>query len=67
MNISQALARKIKTVRRQAGLTQTQLGERVGISQSHISAWERGLWSPTVSSLAKIAAATNTQLEIKFR
>jgi transcriptional regulator with XRE-family HTH domain len=35
-----ALGRRIREARHRAGLTQTQLGDRVGVSQRSVSAWE---------------------------
>lgn len=43
--------------RKNAGLTQAELAERIGADKGYISRIERGLTVPTVSTLYKIAAA----------
>lgn len=47
---------RLKVLRKQAGLTQEQLAERIGVSIESISNIERGLHGPTFSNLEKIAA-----------
>jgi ribosome-binding protein aMBF1 (putative translation factor) len=46
---------RIKTLRTKAGLTQVELAERSGLTQSHISRIEAGMHSPTHHTLEKIA------------
>lgn len=48
---------QLRGFREAAGLTQTQLGERVGVVRQTISAWERGDRSPNVAQLGRIAVA----------
>jgi DNA-binding XRE family transcriptional regulator len=48
---------RIRDAREKVGLTQTQLAERAGLPQSHISRLERGEHSPTAKTLEKIALA----------
>ena len=43
--------------RKNAGLTQAELAERIGADKGYISRVERGLTIPTVSTFYKIAAA----------
>lgn len=40
-----------------AGLTQVQLAERAGVTQSHISKLERGTWEPRLSTIMGLARA----------
>ncbi len=56
----------IEKLRKRAKLTQTQLGDLVGASQSAVARWERGDANITMKTLEKIAEATHTQLDIKF-
>lgn len=58
-------AHKIIREARQAGyLTQRELAERVGTSQSAIALLERGGGNPTVETLAKCAAAAGFTLQV---
>ena len=47
-------------------MTQKGLAERTGIRQSNISRIESGSTSPTVETLARIAAGLGKQLKIDF-
>lgn len=49
-----------------AGLTQKQLAQRSGLTQSNISNIEKGVSRPTIESLKKIADATGKRLMIVF-
>ncbi|MEO8498237.1 MAG: helix-turn-helix domain-containing protein [Planctomycetota bacterium] len=51
------VSKRIKEARKAAGMTQTQLEEKSGIPQSHISRLESGEHSPSFVTLEKIAAA----------
>ena len=52
--------------RKNAGLTQKQLSEQTGINQSDISRIENGEANPSLKTLKRLAAATNTTLRIEF-
>lgn len=54
---SEYVGRKILELREAAGLTQTQLAEKAGLPQSHISRLERAEHSATHMTLEKIATA----------
>ena len=49
-----------------AGLTQEELAERMGTSQSAIARLESGRSHPSTTTLAKLAAATGTKLRVSF-
>jgi len=49
-----------------AGLTQEELAERMGTSQSAIARLESGRSRPSTTTLAKLAAATGTKLRVSF-
>jgi ribosome-binding protein aMBF1 (putative translation factor) len=61
-----ALARAIIQARSKAGLTQEELAERMETSQSTIARLESGRTMPSGKTLAKLAKATGTRLEIRF-
>lgn len=56
----------VRTARKGAGLTQKQLAERSGLTQSNLSNIEKGTTRPTIDSLKKIADATGRRLVIRF-
>lgn len=60
------IKRAILNARIQAGLTQTQLSEKSGISQADICRLERGTRNPSLSILKRLADALNTTLKIEF-
>lgn len=50
---------KIKQVRKSAGLTQKELGERLGVSYQTVAQWENNLRNPKQETLQRIASALN--------
>lgn len=48
---------RIKLKRKEAGLTQKQLGERIGVSGAMIAQYENGLRRPKIETLRRIANA----------
>lgn len=56
-NKTSLLSAEIKLARKQAGLTQKELAEKLNISQTVINQWERGARTAKISSLQKIADA----------
>ena len=46
---------KIKELREKSGMTQTDLAERVGVSKSVVSAYEKGIRNPSNKVLEQIA------------
>lgn len=49
----------IKKARKEKGLTQTELAEKVGVTQGNLSAWETDRWKPDMNSLKKLCEALN--------
>ena len=58
------IAASIRQARKDKGLTQRELGERVGLPQSHISKIESGAVDLQVSSLAEIARALDLEVRL---
>ncbi len=56
------LKNNIKRVRKEAGLSQTQLADMIGVSRNTISSIETGQFNPT----AKLALILCTALDKKF-
>ena len=53
--------------RKEAGLTQEELGRRIGADKGYISRVERGLTVPTVATLYRIASAMGMTVELRRR
>lgn len=58
------LIRSLIDARNRAGLTQTQLAERMGTTQSVIARLEGGRSTPTWSTLRRYAEATGSRLHV---
>ena len=56
----------LKEARRQAGLTQAALAERLGTTQSAVSRWERGREEPRLSTLAGVLDACGVRAQLSF-
>lgn len=46
---------RLKTLRKEAGLTQVDVAEKLGISQPAYASWERGVKKPTQENLVKLS------------
>lgn len=60
------LKTKIKVLREAAGLTQKELGDKIGKSAATVRSYEKGNTSPSATTLEKIAKATNVEIEEMF-
>ena len=54
---------RLKDLRQQAGLTQVDVAEELGISQPAYASWERGAKKPTQENLVKIAQILNVSVD----
>lgn len=54
-SVLQKLGKNIQHYRKQAGLTQENLGNEVGLGRTYISEIERGKRNPSIRSVEKIA------------
>lgn len=53
------IGNRIRKYREEFGLSQTQLAERIGVSNSRVSNWEQGINRPDADMLAEICMALN--------
>lgn len=60
------IMRAIMDARISAGMTQTELSQKSGISQADISRLENGTRNPSLAILKRLANAMNTSLRIEF-
>lgn len=54
---------RLKKLRKDAGLTQVDVAEKLGISQPAYASWERGIKKPTQDNLVKIAQVLNVSVD----
>lgn len=52
----------IKESRQAADMTQTELGDALGVTKGNVSAWENGRHEPSYSQMLRIAELTKAQL-----
>jgi ribosome-binding protein aMBF1 (putative translation factor) len=57
---------QIAELRRRRGLTQAELAKRAGMKQSEVSRIESAEASPTFDTMARLLAAAEADLEIRF-
>jgi SOS-response transcriptional repressor LexA len=57
----------VKTCRKAAQMTQTQLGEHLGKSKASISHWETGMYEPSPQELATMSSLFGTPLPPELR
>ncbi len=58
------IGKLIQTARKEAGLSQGQLAESVGVSVQAVSKWENGKNLPDIDNLIRIAEITNTPYSV---
>jgi transcriptional regulator with XRE-family HTH domain len=54
------LGARLRTARRSSGMTQKQLADRLGVESITVSRWERGVTTPSLPRLRRIAELTDT-------
>lgn len=62
-----AIAGKASRLRQERGLSQRELAELCGTTQSAIARFEAGTRPPKLDTLLRIAAALDAELEVDFR
>jgi transcriptional regulator with XRE-family HTH domain len=67
MVIEKKLGAKVAGMRRNSGLTQAQLAEKVGVATETISRMERGTAMPSLARLDRVAAALGYDMFELFR
>jgi transcriptional regulator with XRE-family HTH domain len=63
---AKAVGRELAHARREAGLTQQQLAQRLDVGRSYIARVESGTDNLTIGQLAHLANALGAQLRITF-
>ena len=57
-------AETLQRLRKERGMLQSGLAERSSVSQPHVSALERGLWEPRMSTVISLCLAFNVQPDV---
>jgi len=57
---------KVKELRKSIGITQNELAERVGVSKDYIGLIERGLRSPSLQIIERIASSLGVTITRLF-
>lgn len=65
-SVSKLLGDNVQRLRKKNNLTQTELAEKIGISQKHLSDIETGTKFPSAGIIEKIAQELNVQVSILF-
>lgn len=63
MSIAQDIGVRIRALRRERGLTQDDLADRVGVSRSAVAQWETGRSGQVTDNLARIAGVLDASVE----
>lgn len=66
MITSNKFSQRLKELRLKKGLTQTELGEKVGVKQSTFTNWENGKREPSYENLVKLADLLEVSLDSLF-
>jgi ribosome-binding protein aMBF1 (putative translation factor) len=61
-----AVAKAVIAARNRAGLTQTELAEKMGTTQPAVARMESGRVQPSLQTLHRLARATGSRLMIRF-
>ena len=56
----------VREARRRAGLTQSELAERAGTTQSAVARTERGMTTPSLEQLSKLVRAAGFDIEVRL-
>lgn len=63
--LARSLGEQIRSLRSQRGWTQRRLAEMAGVVQQNLSLYERGLASPRLSTLGRLAAALGAEIRLQ--
>lgn len=59
----QTMGEIISSLRREKGMTQKDLADRMGVTDKAVSKWERNLSCPDISSIPRLAEALDTTVD----
>jgi len=62
--VAKQIGNRIQELRKEAGLTQTQLAEKCGMAQPNIARIEAGAYATSIDVLSRIAEALGKRIEL---
>jgi len=62
--VAKQIGQRIQELRKEAGLTQTQLAEKCGMAQPNIARIEAGTYATSIDVLSRIAEALGKRIEL---
>ncbi|HVA60536.1 MAG TPA: helix-turn-helix domain-containing protein [Mycobacteriales bacterium] len=65
--LEESAGQLVRTARKKAGLSQSELAARAGLTQSVISVYESGRRQPALPTLAALVAAAGYRLDVRLR
>ena len=65
-DIKKRLGRRVRELRKKGGFTISQLAEAADLSDNYVGFIERGVRTPTIETLAKLACALKTDISELF-
>lgn len=57
------IARKIRELRKEKDWSQAELGEKIGVTQRHISSWENGANVPSADALIRLSEVLRVSID----
>ena len=64
--MAERLANRLKQLRADAGITQAELAEKVGVTRKTVNTVENGVFTPSATLAIKLAAALGVTVEELF-
>ena len=64
MDVRKQFGARVRALREARGWSQEELAEQAGLHRTYVSAVERGVRNPTVTVMARIAAALEVSLAV---
>ena len=61
MDIRKVFSQNLRRLRRERGLSQEELAHRAGIDRTYVSALERGVYSASITMVAKLAVVLEAE------
>ena len=65
-DIKEQVGQLIRETRKAKGLTQKELGEKMGVSESAVNRYENGKVNASIDAIQRIATELGARLEIKI-